>query len=209
MTASISLSNTKALSRKVSRTFRIARPLRGVPVMENQRRRSRVPERLSRPDLRNDVVVKSKVRLSAPSTGVITLGLQSYTNACAVITVTNRSSIQFEYGLMVERKLEDGFPTKWPIGIPFHEHGTLLPGITTLTVPVMVYVPPSPLRISIYCPPPAASAPIKLNPITKTAGRVFLKLRMTNLALRAWTWGLPRRDEGIRVSTAEVEQWEQ
>ena len=144
-------------------------------------------------------------KVSVPPNGPISLGLQSYTNACAVITVTNRSNIQFDHGLMVERKPKSGWPRQWPIGTVWHEHGTLRPGITTLTMPVMVYVPPRPWRISMYCSPP--DAPFKVNHIQQSAAFLVYKLGMRKLSLKVLMWGQAAR-KGISVSTPEVEQWQ-
>jgi hypothetical protein len=139
----------------------------------------------------------------ASSNASITLGLRSYTNATAVITVTNRSNVQFDYGMLVERKPKGGWPTELPIGTLFLDHGTVPPGVTTLTVPVMVHVPPLPWRISMFCTlPPGA---IKVNPIPQAAAQVLYKLGLKKLSLKVAIRDYRRRGR-ILVSTPEVGQ---
>src|SRR5262249_24364939 len=98
------------------------------------------------------------IELSGGSTGPIALGLQSYTNTCAVVGITNHSVHQFNYVVMVERKMGSEWPKGLAVGtiIPQNQFGSLSPGQhTNLTVPVMVYAPPYPWRISVFCNRPA------------------------------------------------------
>lgn len=142
-------------------------------------------------------------RISRP----IGLGLRSYTNACAVITVTNASRIHYDYVLMVERKTQAGWPKGWPIGIPAHQAGSLRPAeVATLTVPVMVHAPPYPWRISLYCTSPLP--PPKMGPVRATAVECFYKLGLRKFSLKVAVWGRRPVPNSIQVSTQEMEQWE-
>ena len=96
----------------------------------------------------------SVAMILVPTSDPIKLSLQSYTNASAVITIKNQSSLPFDYTVMVERKIGG----KWPDGlvpgtiIPENQSGSLGAGQhTNLTIPVMVYAPPHPWRISVFC----------------------------------------------------------
>ncbi len=122
------------------------------------------------------VVAVWLIKLSAAA-GLIGFGLQSYTNTCAVVGITNRSFHQFNYIVMVERKRGSDWPKGLLPGtiIPDHQFGTLGPGqCTNLTLPVMVYVPPQPWRISVFCNRP----PVQPNSVRFKAGLLALRLGM-------------------------------
>ena len=66
---------------------------------------------------------------TAPKLAPVGIGLQSYTNACAVFTVTNLSSFQIRYVLKVEHKTMNDWPSCGS-GIPHivnPQMGLLLP----------------------------------------------------------------------------------
>ena len=95
------------------------------------------------------------IRLLGPTSAMVGLGLQSYTNASAVVAVTNLSCFQIDYVLKVERKSKEGWP-KYEAGIPLGndagQTGVLYPKhVSMVTVPAMVYAPPYPWRLSIFC----------------------------------------------------------
>ena len=95
------------------------------------------------------------VIMSGTATGPVRLTLQSYTNATAVITIKNQGSLPFDYyAVMAERKIGG----RWPEGlvpgtiINKNQTGSLGAGQQiNLTIPVMVYAPPQPWRISVFC----------------------------------------------------------
>jgi hypothetical protein len=148
------------------------------------------------------VVAVWLIKLSAP-TGLIGFGLQSYTNTSAIVGITNRSFHQFNYILMVERKIGSSWPKGLLPGtiIPDHQFGTLGPGqFTNLTLPVMVYAPPQPWRISVFCNRP----PIQPNSGRFKTGLLAFRLGMRKLAQELWGENF----KGIQVSTTEMQQWE-
>jgi len=85
----------------------------------------------------------------------VTVTLQSYTNGCAIITITNRGSISFEY---VATKVEHKIGSKW------HDYSsTLIRSMkvpqsdvlgpfqqTSLTITGLVYAPSCPWRFSVF-----------------------------------------------------------
>ena len=83
--------------------------------------------------------------------------LQAYTNECAAVTIENQTSVSFNYGAAIERKLEG----KWSeylgataISADF-QSGFLRPGQqTNLTISVSVYAPSRPWRITVSYRPP-------------------------------------------------------
>lgn len=143
------------------------------------------------------------IKLSGPTSGPIAFGLQSYTNACAVVGITNHSFYQFHYVVMKERKIGG----RWPKGlepgkgIPKGQFGSLLPGqLTNLTIPVMVYVPPYPWRVSVFYSQQAAQT----NPLRFKASLWALKLGMRKFSQKLWGGNFKQ----IQASTPEMEQWE-
>ena len=91
----------------------------------------------------------------APTGPPIGIGLSSYTNGVAVITLTNLSSSKLDYILKVERKTGMSWPT-YPQGVPLGtdsgQSGSLGPKqVSALTVQVMIYAPPCPWRASVFC----------------------------------------------------------
>jgi hypothetical protein len=138
-----------------------------------------------------------------PASDPLSLTLQSYTNASAVITIKNQSSLHLDYAVMVERKFGD----KWPEGlapgttIPQHQLGSLDAGQhTNLNIEVMVHAPPCPWRISVFCIGP---------PTQQTSVRA-------KAALWLWNHDFPKiahtlfrpGSKQIQVSTPEMEQRE-
>jgi len=94
------------------------------------------------------------VLMLAPTSESVRLSLQSYTNATARITIRNQSSRPFSYLVLVERKIGGKWPDGLALGtrIPENQSGSLGGGQrTNLTIPVMVYAPPYPWRISVFC----------------------------------------------------------
>jgi hypothetical protein len=82
--------------------------------------------------------------------------LQSYTNGYAVISITNQTSISFEYFAKVERKFGDKWPNRlsedsWGLGTMLEPHDGILSSgqHTNLTMAVKVHIPPYPWRISV------------------------------------------------------------
>ncbi len=141
------------------------------------------------------------IKSSAPADPPIGLGVQSYTNACASITLTNFGRFKLDYVLKVERKTADAWP-EYPQGIPLGPvsgpMGTLSPGeISTLTVPVMVYAPSCPWRVSLFCyrnPVPPGTARFK-------AGVWLMRWHMPGLARRVLGGS-----KAVRVSGPQMEQ---
>ena len=146
-------------------------------------------------------------KLSFSTSSPIGLRLESYSNACARVTVSNRSRLQFDYVLKVERKTLNGWPKYeggLPVGADSGESGTLYPGqVTTLSVPVMVYAPPYPLRVSIFCWDPDQSAKIGFQPSTMRfkAGLWLQRLHMRKLAQKLWG-----EFKVVQVSAPQMEQ---
>jgi len=94
--------------------------------------------------------------LSRGSTGrPINLGLQNYAKGTAVVTVTNMSHREVDYVWTVERKTADGWPKYEdgiPLGVDSSHSGRLEPRqVVELALPVMVYAPPCPWRVSVFC----------------------------------------------------------
>jgi hypothetical protein len=130
--------------------------------------------------------------------------VQSYTNASAVISVKNQSSLTFDYTVIVEHKIGG----KWPNGLALgtmlepNQTGTLSPGQQrNLTVPVMVYAPPYPWRISVFCwenlPLPNA-----------TSFRVKCILWLIRLHMPKLAQKLAIKQERFQVSSPQMEQYE-
>ena len=148
------------------------------------------------------LIILAVVKLSVPAPGMVGLGLQSYTNACAVFTVTNLTAFQINYFLTVERKFASGWPNH-PEGRPHitnPQTGVLRPReVSTVTVPVMTYAPPYPWRLSIFCyrPPPNPSG------FRFKAGLWLLMLHMPNLAKKLFG-----ESKVVQVSGPQMEQWE-
>jgi len=150
------------------------------------------------------LIAFSLIKQTTSASGPIGLGIQSYTNACAVVTVTNLSRLPFDYSLKVERKTKDGWPNYKggiPVGLDSGDHGVLPPRkVTTLTMPVMVYAPPCPWRVSIFCyrnpPPPNTTIRYKVS-------CWLVRLHMQNLARKLWG-----QLEVVQVTGPQMEQWE-
>ena len=131
----------------------------------------------------------------------IGLGLQNYARASATVTISNLSDSKVDYVLKVERKIGDTWP-KYQHGMPFGtdsgQPGSLGPGQSlTSTLPVMVYAPPTPWRVSIFC---QWSAPGP-NTTRFKAGLWLLRLRMQRLARKAF--GEPRI---VQISGLQMDQ---
>ncbi len=140
------------------------------------------------------------IALYGQSNGPIAFGLQSYTNNSALVGITNRGVRQLSYVVMVERKIG----SKWPEGlkpgtiIPEHQFGSLGPGqFTNLTIPVMVYSPPYPWRVSVFFNRP----PVQPSSLRFKAGFLALRFGMRKLAQELWGGNVRQ----IRVSTKEME----
>src|SRR5690242_12466456 len=112
----------------------------------------------------------------------VSLGIQNYTNAQAVVTVTNLTRRPIDYVVKIEHQYANGWP-KYPGGIPM---GTdigppraLRPGESTnLLLSVMTYAPACPWRVSIFCywnPPGPKSLRFKV-------GRWLFRLHIPSLA---------------------------
>ena len=146
-------------------------------------------------------------KLPLSTSGPIGLSLESYSNACARVTIRNRSRSQFDYVLKVERKILKGWP-KYEGGVPVGQDsgqpGTLYPGqVTRLSVPVMVYAPPCPLRVSIFCWDHDRSASVGFQPGTLRfkAALWLQRLHMPKLAQKLWG-----EFKVVQVSGPEIEQ---
>lgn len=149
------------------------------------------------------------IALSSRASGPILLGLQSYTNASAVVGITNGSVHQFHYEVMVERKIGG----EWPKGlrpgtiVPQHQCGSLCPAQSTnLTIPIMVYAPPYPWRVSVFCNREAPVQPnyVQPNSLRYKTGFLALRLGMRKLAHELFGPNFKQ----IQVSTQEMQQWE-
>ena len=73
------------------------------------------------------LIAFSLIKQTTAASGPIGLGIQSYTYACAVVTVTNLSRVQCDYSLKVERKTKDGWPNYKggiPAGIDSRDRGS-------------------------------------------------------------------------------------
>jgi|SRR6266853_848592 len=90
-----------------------------------------------------------------PSHSPVGFGIQSYTNSCAVVIVTNLTRESLKYIVKVEHKVAKGWPVYqagFPVGIDYGQDGTLPPrGSTNLTLQVLTYAPPCPWRVSVFC----------------------------------------------------------
>jgi len=145
------------------------------------------------------------ITLSTPTAELspIGIGLQSYTNACAVFNVTNLSRSQIKYVLKVEHKTMNDWP-KYGSSIPqIHDPqmGVLLPQqVTNLTVPVMVYAPPYPWRLSIFC----LNGPMSQSTLRFKTGLWALRLHLPKLARKLL--GGPGGPQIVQVSGPEVPQ---
>jgi hypothetical protein len=148
------------------------------------------------------------VKLSLSTSGSIGLRLDGYSNACARVRVTNLSRSQVDYVMKVERKTMNGWP-KYQGGIPVSpdggQSGVLRPGqVTTLSLPVMVYAPPYPWRVSFFCyRNPVQLGPIGFQPGTLRfkAGLWLLRLHMPKLAQKLWG-----EFKVVQVSGPQMEQ---
>jgi hypothetical protein len=143
------------------------------------------------------------IKFSRPTSGRVALGLQSYTNASAVVWITNRSFYQVDFLVMVERKIGGEWPTGYVAGtrIPANQFGSLRPRqLTNLTIPVMVYAPPYPWRVSVFYTRPPANP----NSLRFKASVLAFRLGMRKLCHKLRAGDLEQR----QVSTPEMEQWE-
>jgi hypothetical protein len=143
------------------------------------------------------------IALSGQASGPIAFGLQSYTNTSAVVGITNRSIHQFNYVVMVERRIGGEWPKELRPGtiIPAHQFGSLCPGqFTNLTIPMMVYAPPYPWRVSVFC----NRLPLQPNSLRFKTGLLALRFGMRKLAQELWGANFKQ----IQVSTKEMQQWE-
>jgi hypothetical protein len=128
----------------------------------------------------------------------LALQLQSYTNATAVYTVKNLGNSEIHYFLTVERKITNEWPRYGDFPhIMNPQTGVLLPKqVSTVTVPVMVYAPPYPWRVSIFCyKPPSFRMKSRVWLIRHGMGRLVRPLRADDAKL-------------IQVSSPEMEQRE-
>jgi hypothetical protein len=129
----------------------------------------------------------------------IGIGIQSYTNACASVTITNLSFSPLDYVVKVERKAWNDWPVyNGVVPVGFGRVGVLQPAeVTNMFLPVMVYAPARPWRVSVFCyrntPGP--------NTIRYKAGTFLLGLRMPKLAQKVWG-----KVELIQVSGQQMEQ---
>jgi hypothetical protein len=140
------------------------------------------------------------IKLAALKPAPIALAVRSYTNARAVIVVTNLGDSNVEYILKVERKI-DSWPTyrqRIPVGPDSGQPGLLRPReVLTLTVPVMVYAPPYPWRVTFFC---CKNAPGP-NATRSKAGVWLLRLGMPGLAKKVMG-----EFKVVRVSGPQMEQ---
>jgi hypothetical protein len=115
----------------------------------------------------------------------IGLGLQSYTNGSAVVTLTNLSRRKVDYVWVVERRTAHSWPKyehNFPVGIDSRQIGILKPRqVSELAVPVMVYAPPCPWRVSVFC----YRNPAGPNTARGKAGLWFMRHGMARLARKA------------------------
>ena len=88
--------------------------------------------------------------------GKIAFGLQSYAHGTAVFMITNTSRVPVEYTVTVEHKGYRGWPDYLGKVLPhappegFRSPCLIAPGqVSTCTVPVAVYAPPCPWRLSV------------------------------------------------------------
>jgi hypothetical protein len=88
--------------------------------------------------------------------GKIAFGLQSYAHGSAVFMITNTSRVPVEYTVTVEHRDYRGWPDYLGKVAPhappegFSSPGLVAPGqVSTCTVPVAVYAPACPWRLSV------------------------------------------------------------
>jgi hypothetical protein len=148
------------------------------------------------------LIVFCCTKLLGPTADPIVVGLQSYTNAVAIIGITNHSFHRFDCMVMAERKIGGEWPkltlgTRIPANQLVHLSGRQH---TNMTVPVLVYAPPYPWRISAYCYRP----PVQPTQVRVRIGLLALKFRMRKLAEIVLGPNLHQ----VQVSTPEMEQWE-
>jgi hypothetical protein len=143
------------------------------------------------------------VWILVPPSDPVKMALQSYTNGCAVIGIKNQTSAPFNYFALVERKIGGKWPEGWAIGtiIPDHQLGSLGAGQhTNLTIPVLLYAPSYPWRISVFCSRPAAPPNL---------ARLRTAVWFSEHGLRKISHKLLAGDfTQIQVSTPEMEQRE-
>jgi hypothetical protein len=142
---------------------------------------------------------------SAPVPGPVTLAIQSYTNARAVVILTNLTRSRLSYTLKVKHKTLSEWP-KYATGVQLvnypDQYGTLGPNeVSMLSVPVMVYVPPYPWRLSLF----SYNSSQSRNRIQITAHLWLLKLHLRKLALKLFGDGKPRV---VQFSSPQMEQAE-
>jgi hypothetical protein len=141
-------------------------------------------------------------KFSGPTTDPIVLGLQSYTNAVAIVGITNHSSHEFDCWVFAERKIGDKWQglnlgTSFPANQIVHLSARQQ---TNMTVPVLVYAPPYPWRISAFC----SRAQVQTGSLRFRVGILALNFKMPKLA-QTLLGGNIRR---IQASTPETQQWE-
>ena len=133
------------------------------------------------------------------------LGLQNYTNAWAIFTVTNLTGYQIHYLLTVERKITNDWPNyrgRIPNMID-PQTGVLAPKqVSTLTVPVMVYAPPYPWRLSVFCWRHNTTSIPNPNTIRSRAAFWLLRIHQAKLAQKV----LFDKVEIVQVSGPQMEQ---
>jgi hypothetical protein len=124
------------------------------------------------------------IKLPAPTSGPIGIGIQNYTNARAFVTVTNLSHSPVDYIVKIERKTLSGWPVyngSIPIGLG--RVGALRAGeVTNMFLPVTVHDFACPWRVSIFY---YRNAPGP-NTIRFKVGFLLLRLRMPKLAQKVW-----------------------
>lgn len=131
----------------------------------------------------------------------IGFGLQSYAKGQATVTITNLTRSKLDYVLKVERKTGDHWPTYEhgiPLGTASGKPGSLEPGqVSTVDVDVMVYAPPCPFRVSVFC---CMNAP---GPDTTRfkAGLWLMKFHVHELAQKAFG-----EFKVVQVSGPQMEQ---
>jgi hypothetical protein len=139
------------------------------------------------------LIVFALAKLTLSSSGPVDLSVENYSHALANVKVRNRSSSQLDYVLKVERKTLKGWP-KYTGGIPVgedrcEESGSLYPGqVKTMSVPVMVYAPACPFRVSIFCwnPDHSAKTGFQSGSLRFKAGLWLKQLHMPRLAQMMW-----------------------
>jgi hypothetical protein len=140
------------------------------------------------------------VQLTAPTSRLIALGVKRYTNISATVSLTNQARVEVNYFFKVECKDKDDWP-RYEAEIPFGFHsdtqwGALSPGeFRTLPVRVIVYAPPCPWRVSVFC----YNSQMNTNTIRFRAGLLFAKLHMPRLARDIWG-----RRKAVRISSPEM-----